>query len=354
MRGGRLLAVGLPGPRLDAATERLLARLEPGGVILFGHNVESPEQLAGLTRAVRRLLPEAVLWLDAEGGPVDRLRHLAGPAPAGSALAARPPALARRAGRWVGHALRRFGFDADFAPVVDLDRGHRGNALDGRTLGATARGVTARARAFLEGLHGGGIGGCLKHFPGLGAATADTHLAEAPIALPASELEADLAPFHALAPLAAAVMAGHAVYPALDPRKRPASLSPVLLADLLRGRLGFRGVVVADDLEMEALAAWGGLAERAEAALAAGCDLLLVCSRLEEARGVAERLERPALAARRAEATERLDAYRRHLQRLRAAAPGRRFGLAALRRRLAAVTLAAGPGPALEDPTRRG
>jgi beta-N-acetylhexosaminidase len=339
---GAFLTVGLPGPRLEPSTRKLLARLRPGGVILFARNLaadveEGPARLAELTAALRRELPEVLLWIDAEGGPVDRLRGLVGPAPAGETLARRPPRQALRAGRWIGHALRLFGLDADFAPVVDLDRGIPGNALDHRTTGADPRRVAARGRAFLLGLHGSGVGGCLKHFPGLGAATADTHLHQAPIGLGTPELAPDLAPFVALGGLAGAVMVGHAAYPAYDPEARPATLSPPVLQGLLRGRLGFAGLAVSDDLEMQALAAWGEVPECAEASFAAGADVLLICKDLEVAVAAGERLARPSLAARREESAARLAAYRRHLERLRAAAPRRRFSLTAVRRGLAAL-----------------
>jgi beta-N-acetylhexosaminidase len=333
---GGLLVVGVAGPRLTASEARLLAALVPGGVILFARNVEEPGQLASLSAELRRAAPEALLFVDAEGGRVDRLRALVGGAPAAAALAAAPPALAGRAGRWIGHALRLFDLDVTFAPVVDLDRGRTGNALDGRAFGATPAAVTARARAFLAGLHGAGAGGCLKHFPGLGGAGEDTHLEGSRVTLGRGELARDLAPFRALGGVAGAVMLAHADYPALDPGGLPASLSPTICDDLLRGELGFSGVAFSDDLEMRALAPWGSLAERAEASLAAGCDALLLCSQLEEAPAVAERLGAASLAARRRQGLRRLAAYRRRLLGRRR--EGRRFGLAEVRRRLASLT----------------
>jgi len=334
---GTFLIVGIPGPRLDAATHRALAQVRPGGVILFGRNLESAEQVRALTGEIRTLLPQVVLWVDAEGGRVDRLQHVLTPAPAGERLAVEPPAVARRAGRWSGHGLRTLGFDADFAPVVDLDHGLRGNALDGRCLGGAPETVIPRARAFLDGLHGAGVGGCVKHFPGLGAAPADTHHRPATIDLPAEALARELEPFRVLAETAGAVMVGHALYPAWD-AERPASLSSQIVDGVLRRDLGFRGLVVADDAEMEGLAPWAATpAERAEAAFTAGCDALLVCHRLEAAVEAAERLAAPALAPRRHAANRRWQAHRRHLDRLRAGATTRRFRLATVRRRLAAL-----------------
>ena len=327
-RAADLLIVGLPATTLGPGDRRALARLRHGGVILFGRNLESPEQLGALVAQVRKASPEVSLYLDAEGGRVDRLRQIVGPAPGGSALAAAPPALARRSGLWIGRALRALGFDVDFAPVVDLDRGAVANALDGRYLGSTPRAVTARAAAFLRGLHAAGVGGCLKHFPGLGAARADTHLEGAPIALAERALRRDLAPFARLAGEAGAVMVSHASYTAFDPSGRPASLSPAIAERLLRRELRFHGVAFSDDLEMKALARWGDLPEIAESALVAGCDLLAVCgaASLEAAPAIARRLATTRLAARREAALRRLARYHR--------------GLAATRRRAGAVSLA--------------
>jgi len=339
VKGGELLVVGVEGVRLTPAERRLLGRLHPFGVLLVQRNVADEETLRALVAEIRAACPEAILPLDAEGGRVDRLRAVAGSAPAAADLARHPPALARRAGRWVGAALRNLGFDLDFAPVVDLDHGIKGNALDGRCLGSTPRQVTDRGKAFIEGLARAGVGACLKHFPGLGGAGQDTHLEPSRIDLPARELARDLAPFRRLAALAGAVMAGHAVYPTLDSERRPATLSHALATDLLRSGLPFHGVLFSDDLEMGALAAFGDLPERGEAALVAGCDALLFCRHLATAPEISARLARPRLARRRSEAGVRLERMRRRLARLRRAA-GEAPPLAVVRRRLAAVTRA--------------
>ena len=223
---GDFVFVGIPGPRLDRATAALLAASRPGGVVLFRRNLETPEQLLELVAGLRRLLPDAVLAVDAEGGRVDRFSGLVGPAPPASLLARRPPDASWQAGRWIARALRLFSVDLDFAPVVDLDQGETGNALDGRYLGGREAAVTRRARAFLRGLHAGGVGGCLKHFPGLGAAADDTHHRTSVVRLSAAALALHRKPYAALLPLAGAAMVAHAVYPALDPEERPASLSP--------------------------------------------------------------------------------------------------------------------------------
>lgn len=335
MKAGGVLFVGVEGPRLAEEERRLLRRVGPGGVVLFGRNVEDAEQLRALVAAIRLAVPEVVLAVDSEGGRVDRLRAIVGPAPAAADLAAAPSARARRAGRWVGASLRAFGIDLDLAPVVDLDHDRVDNALDRRCFGGTPRAVTARARAFLEGLESSGVGGCVKHFPGLGAAFEDTHRSGTVVALPRRLLARDLAPFVALAARAGAVLVSHAVYPALDPALLPASLSPAVSTILLRRELGFRGCLLSDDLEMGALSPVGGLAEVGEAALAAGCDGLLFCRRLEEAPAIASRIvRRRSLDGRLRQARGRLATLRRRLGKLRRTAPGP-AELEALRRHLA-------------------
>lgn len=301
-------------------------------MILFARNLTTLEALRELIDGIHEQAPEALMYLDAEGGRVDRLRALVAPAPAAGTLTTAAPSLAGSAGRWVGRALRACGFDADFAPVADLDRGERDNALDGRTFGTGARDVVPRARAFLDGLHAAGVGGCVKHFPGLGGAKRDTHREGAPIELDGDELKRDLAPFRALAARARAVMIAHASYPALDPSGRPATLSSAIATGLLRRELGFKGLSVSDDLEMHALSPWGNLAERTAAALVAGCDLLPICHDLEGAAEAARRLGARSLASRREQALRRAHAWRRHLLQLR---KGRRvYGIGTIRREL--------------------
>jgi beta-N-acetylhexosaminidase len=319
MRAADQVFVGIPGPELDSATTALLARHQPGGIVLFSRNIKDPEQLNDLVNAIRRVLPEATLAIDAEGGRVDRLRDVVGPAPAGAVLARNPASFALQAGTWIAQSLRLFDIDVDFAPVVDLNRGETDNALDGRYLGATPAEVIPRARAFLRGLHAGGAGGCLKHFPGLGGAKADTHYKVASVYLPSEVLRADLDPFEALGRLAGSIMVGHAIYPGYDAASRPSTLSPIVIGGLLRGRLGFDGLVFSDDLEMKALDEWGNLAERSEAAFAAGCDVLLICHTLEVLPDVIARLENPVYEERMQDANRRLEVYRQRLRTLRSA-----------------------------------
>jgi beta-N-acetylhexosaminidase len=317
MRAAELVFVGIPGPELDRRTAALLAEHRPGGVVLFERNVKEIEQLHDLVRALRKVVPEAVLAVDGEGGKVDTLKDMVGPAPGAALLARHAPSLSLQAGQWIGRAMRLFDLDMDFAPVVDLDRGEDDNPLEGRYLGETPEEILPRAQAFLRGLHTGGVGGCLKHFPGLGGAGEDTHLSMSCVYLPTEELRTDLAPFQSLARLAGAVMVAHAIYPAYDGSSLPATLSPTILGGLLRGRLGFDGLALSDDLERKALDSWGDLPERALASFAAGCDVVLLCHTLDALPAVVERLEAPSLADRVAEAWRRFDTYRQRLRTLR-------------------------------------
>jgi len=319
MSAAEQVFVGVPGTELDSVSAALLAEHQPGGVVLFKRNIQSAEQLGELVKAIRQVLPDAILSIDAEGGRVDRLKDVVGPAPPADLLRRRPTSLSLQAGLWIAQSLRLFDLDVDFAPVVDLDRGETDNALDGRYLGATPAEVIPRARAFLRGLHMGGAGGSLKHFPGLGGATADTHFNLACVYLPSTALLADLDPFEALVRLSGSVMVSHAIYPAYDAEQRPATLSPAIIGGLLRGRLQFDGLCFSDDMEMKALDDWGDLPERSVLAFAAGCDVLLLCHTLEALPDVIARLEDPQLEERRAEARRRLEVYRQRLRTLRSA-----------------------------------
>ncbi|HEV8579270.1 MAG TPA: beta-N-acetylhexosaminidase [Thermoanaerobaculia bacterium] len=319
MRPAEQVFVGIPGPELDSESAALLSAYQPGGVVLFKRNIQDEQQLNELVTALRRLLPDAVFAIDAEGGRVDRLKEVVGPAPGAPLVARHGPSYALQTGHWVAQSLRLFDIDVDFAPVVDLDRGATDNALDNRYLGSTPEEVIPRAQAFLRGLYSGGAGGCLKHFPGLGAAGEDTHFQMSAVYLPAEELQVDLEPFRALGRLAGAVMVSHALYPAYDSSMRPATLSPPVIGGVLRGRLGFEGLVFSDDMEMRALDEWGDLPERCERCFAAGCDVLAVCHTLAALPDIVARLEHPGLQERLAEANRRLDTYRQRLMTLRTA-----------------------------------
>ncbi len=273
--------VGLSGLVLTAEEAAMLRARPPAGVILFARNVGAPDQLRALMAALREVLAEdALLMVDQEGGRVARLRppHWRAHPPArvlGALFEASPGRGLRAAfltGALIGAECVGAGFDVVAAPV--LDRGVPGaDAVIGDRAYATDPRVVARmGRAFADGLLAAGVQPVMKHAPGHGRARADSHHA-----LPVvddAEMEADLLPFALNAGLPWA-MTAHILYPAWD-AAHPATLSRTIIGDVIRGRIGFRGVLVSDDLAMGALS--GAPAERALAALAAGCDLALYCA----------------------------------------------------------------------------
>ncbi len=331
MSGG-LFAVGLAGPALERSEREVLAAAVPRGVILFRRNIEDEARLVRLIGELRELGVRHLL-LDQEGGPVDRLRDLVAPTPSFRRIAA--AGTARRAGAAVGAMLAHFGFDVDLAPVVDRAVAGGGALVLGeRSASETPEQIVAAAGAFLDGLHGQGVGGCLKHFPGLGRAALDTHKSLPLIPPDPVAGMLDLAPFHALMERARAVMVSHAAASG----GIPASLSEEVSTGLLRGRLGFTGAAFSDDLEMGALEAFGGLPERCVRAAAAGCDLLLVCRRIEEYPACVEAVVRAVPVERCEEASARLDAYGAHVESLRRAAGKPEITLAAIRAELGSLT----------------
>jgi beta-N-acetylhexosaminidase len=277
--------LGLSGLVLTDAERGLIREADPAGFCLFARNVEDRAQLRALTDSLRTLSGRADLpiLVDQEGGRVARLRPPAWPDfPAAARFAAlyeKAPISAIEAARVnamaLGLTLAEAGINVDAAPVLDLL--HPGaNAIVGdRSFGAEPMQVAALGGAMLDGLAAAGVGGVLKHMPGHGRATADSHHALPVVTASADELAADLAPFRALAKRAPMAMTAHILYPAWDDQ-HPATLSPTIISKIIRGEIGFQGLLMSDDIAMEALT--GPLAARATAALAAGCDIVLHCS----------------------------------------------------------------------------
>jgi beta-N-acetylhexosaminidase len=282
------LVCGISGCVLDGDEERLLAGLGPGGVILFARNVGTADELRVLVDRVRSLPSQPYVAIDLEGGRVNRLERLIGALPSAASAADSGPAAVRALGEAAGAACAHFGIGVDFAPVVDVASpdGYLGG--ESRCLGDSPELVVERAREYLAGLERFGVMGCLKHFPGLGTGAVDSHR-ELPILGDAVRQEVSV--FTALAAHSRAVMVAHALAPALGDAIRPASLSDVVVGGL-RG-IGC-GPIIADDLEMGALSAFGTLPERAAAALLAGCDQVLVCNALDARSSVVAHLERVA------------------------------------------------------------
>jgi beta-N-acetylhexosaminidase len=319
--------LGLPGPGLDADARAIL-RADPWGVILFARNVETPAQLTRLTAGIRDALGRAApILIDQEGGRVARLRppHWRGwPAPLDAARAAGPRA--ERA-LWLRHRLIAAelavaGIDVNCAPCADLAGPDTHPFLANRCLGATPAEVIPRARAAAEGLLAGGVLPVVKHLPGHGRATADSHHALPRVAATAAELRGqDFAVFAGLADLPLA-MTCHVAFSAFD--DAPATLSPRMIR-LIRDEIGFAGLLLSDDLGMEALS--GSPPQRSAAARAAGCDIALLGNgtpaELIATAEAAGPLEGPAraraesaLAARRAPEPADIDALAAELARL--------------------------------------
>lgn len=279
-----MLVIGIAGKELAAAEREWIAAAEVSGIILFSRNFASREQVTSLIADIRALRgDEFLLCVDQEGGPVQRFRDGFTRLPALARLGeiydtdpARAVALAEEHAWLMASEMRALDIDLSFAPVVDLKRGNR--AIGERAFHVDVDVVSELGQAYLRGMHLGGMAATLKHFPGHGSVLEDTHFDAAVDPRPLAELRAtDLLAFaDGIQAGAEAVMLAHVTYPAVD--SLPAGYSRVWIKDVLRGELGFRGVVFSDDIGMAAAESAGGVAARIDAHLAAGCDLVLVCS----------------------------------------------------------------------------
>jgi len=321
-RSARRFFVGIEGPGLTEWEKGILAYFPPGGLVLFKRNLKSAPQTRRLIRQLREAVAAPILVaIDQEGGKVDRLAAFRKPSPSAKEIAAKGETSCERAGEETGRILRSIGFDMDLAPVVDLEPGNADAiGFGGRSFGSDPSEVSKLAGAFLRGLHAGGVAGCLKHFPGLGRASVNSHRHLPIVEAPKKDLvRDDLRPFAALAGEALAIMVSHAAYPALDPARRAASVSPKIIRDSLGRRLQFGGAVLSDDLEMQALESVGTLTDRARAAFLAGSTFLLLCSQIsafpEAALGVAGAAKSKAGAALLEDAETRDRKLRRGVRR---------------------------------------
>ncbi len=277
---GQLMIVGFEGTKMSSAIRRLLTTLQPGGVLLFTRNISGARQTWELLRQCRETtrLP-MFLCVDMEGGAVDRLRGVIAPAPsAAQVFATASSQLFRLHGQLIGDEVRALGFNVDFAPVVDLALEPSRPVLGSRTVSAEARETVTYAREFLRGLRSAGILGCGKHFPGLGEANLDTHQELPAIPKSWARLWAeDLLPYRLLHPQFSFVMVAHAAFPQVTGDALPASLSRKWLTDILRKKIGYRGLIMADDLEMGGVLAAASIEDAAVETLLAGADIFPVC-----------------------------------------------------------------------------
>jgi beta-N-acetylhexosaminidase len=292
---GQFFFIGLPGTELDEETRALIEEIKPGGFILFGRNVEAAEQVRRLLDSARAMLPIAPLCgIDQEGGLVDRLRNIFPPMPSARAIRQHGDlAGVRTLGRVTGEVLRMLGLDINFAPVMSIitqERSQLTNGLYSRSFGSSPGEVLGYTTVYMRGLQATGCLGCLKHFPGIGAGSVDSHIEMPLVALSHDDLlSQDLAPYIELFQRAddrvRVVMVSHGGFPNIDIKKgmtggliEPASISHSIVSHLLRQELGYRHLVVTDDLEMGAIAKHCEIEDASVRAFLAGEDMLLICA----------------------------------------------------------------------------
>ena len=283
----RACILSVSGHTLTDGEKTLLARANPWGMILMGRSCANPAQVQALISEVQQITGrETLFFIDQEGGRVRRLRPPEWPdfpAPLTYLPLYRAnPELGREA-VWLHHRLMAaelepMGMRADCAPVVDLHHAGHHEIVGNRALGDTSAEVAVLAAAALEGLADGGVAGVIKHMPGHGRAEVDSHETMPVVRASRAEIEHDIAPFRAVAH-ATMGMTAHLAYAALDDEHTPATHSPKIISEIIRGEIGFDGLLMTDDLGMKALG--GTLATRATRALAAGCDVILHCSGLD-------------------------------------------------------------------------
>lgn len=282
---GQLLLIGVPGVTIESDFADYIRRVQPGGFILFGRNIQTPQQLRSLIDRLRELSEiEPIITIDQEGGRVSRLKLLGNEPPNARQLReSGDPELIRRHGKLTGELLRLFGFNLDLCPVLDIAFDDEAdNSLRGRCYGTTAEQVVSLAAVFNDALRATGVLSCGKHFPGYSSAVGDPHYDLSVLSRPRSELEAhELKVFRHFIPTLDSMMIGHIAFQELDPSGLPASLSPAVITKLLREEMGFQGLIMTDDLDMGAILHHYGFEEMLRLGLAAGNDLLMICHRTE-------------------------------------------------------------------------
>lgn len=300
---------GLSGLALTADERAFFREADPAGYILFGRNVQDRAQLRALTDALRAIhgRERLLISIDQEGGRVARMKPPEWDTfPPGEAFAklwqvapASAIEAARANGQALGHDLAEVGISVDYTPLLDVRQPGAHDVIGDRALGTEPMQVAALGRAVLDGLARAGVAGCIKHMPGHGRACADSHKELPTVEASDAELETDLQPFRTLnqAPIG---MTAHVRYTAWD-ADNPGTLSPFVVNQVIRQRIGFDGLLLTDDIDMEALS--GSVPDRAERAIAAGCDLVLNCwAKMDDMLGIAGRLPAMSdLAARRLE-----------------------------------------------------
>jgi len=274
------MIIGFEGTEMTSRLASLLKRLQPAGVILFARNLKTPAQTWQLLRQCQSSVDVPLFTcVDLEGGTVDRFRDVLGATPAaGDVFATDDPKLYLRHGQIIGRNCRALGFNVDFAPVLDLAFQASRNVMGSRVVSREPQEAVAYAREFLKGLESAKVLGCGKHFPGLGEGKLDSHH-ELPVIEKAFERmwSEDLLPYRLLHRQLPFLMISHAAYPAITKSKTPASLSKVWITDILRRRIGYKNLIVSDDLEMGGVLSAAPAGEAAAEFIQAGGDLCLIC-----------------------------------------------------------------------------
>jgi len=322
---GQLLIIGFDGTEMSEKLCSLLTAVQPAGVILFARNIATPEQTYRLLEDCQASVSTPLFTcVDMEGGRVDRFRDVLGRAPApADVFCSGDPRFYRKHGRVLGEACRALGFNTDFAPVVDLALAASQKVMHSRAVSAHPAEVIRYARELLAGLRSAGVLGALKHFPGLGEANLDTHHELPSVEKSWKRLwDEDLAPYRALRREAPMVLVGHAAYPTVTRDRTPASLSKKWIRDILQKKIGYRGLVVSDDLEMGGVLRAAPIEQAAVAHIRAGGDLCLVCHLEEHVVRCHEALTRAfdderAMAERCRQAIERVLTFKRKAKELR-------------------------------------
>ena len=276
---GQLLIMGFNGTEMSPKLRTMISTLQPGGLILFRRNIEEAKQTFQLVDECRKSVKTTpFMCVDLEGGTVDRLRDLIAPAPSvAEVFAAGKKKLFRKHGQILGEESRAFGFNTDFAPVLDLRFKPSLNVLGSRTASENPKDTVRYSRELLKGLKDVGVLGCGKHFPGLGEADLDTHHELPSIKKPWKKLwNEDLLPYRELRKEMPFVMVAHSAYPDVTKDGTPASISKKWMS-ILRDKIGYKGLVISDDLEMGGVQKAVSVEQAARLTIEAGADIYLVC-----------------------------------------------------------------------------
>jgi beta-N-acetylhexosaminidase len=283
---GQLLILGFDGTEFGEV-DRLVTELQPGGVILFARNIVSPQQTWDLLHDCRKAVKAPLFTcVDLEGGTVDRLKNVIAPAPAQLEVARTgSKKLFRKAGEMLGKEARALGFNVDFAPVSDIGFEVSRSVMGSRTISEDPDDTVAYVREFLRGLSDVRVLGCGKHFPGLGEGNLDSHHTLPVVNKDWKRLwKEDLLPYRKLPKQFPFVMVAHAAYPEVTKDNTPASISRKWLTDILRKKIGYKGLILSDDLEMGGVLAAASIENAAVECIRAGADIFLVCHKEEMVR----------------------------------------------------------------------